>query len=603
MSINKENIFKIILLLPAVVLCMLTFIRLFFGIGMSDEAFYIAMPKSFTEGMIPFVTNWDSQQTSAFFLVPFIFLYRLITGGTEGLFIYTRIICFILMLFVGTVGYFSISKYTNKIVSVYISIILVTYAPFSLYNIGYNALCYSFLLLGLFLILNAFSIKEEEKYKRKKLLLFLAGISHALMAFFYPSMIIICILMGLVLVPRVIYVDSGYKSIIKFVKYYILGGLSMASIVFIMILAITGGVNNLRESIEGIFANSWYKSSGINFEIISEMPNYVYGTLKFQHLELLIYVIIIIFYIFKLIKDRFPLLYIILGLAPIVALAYQVVILLPRLFPTYIAILYSSLTGGVLPVGLLMLTKKHKNLFIKLFTLMYIPSFIAYLIICNTSAGTYVQASWVMIPGTILSAIFLVLLMEEQFEIYQSKKGKKHSINIVLIIQIIICMLFSISHVFLHYRVVYNEFEIRELNSKIEYGVYKGIRTAEIRKNFVENTERALKERQKEGKTVMAMENVSFAYLMLDMKPSVSTLWAPSFICIGIKDCEQILKYYSDENRRPDYIFFLYPDKYSYGEDPEYELHNFIRENYNIVEHHEYDDRYEIPEFFVYQKK
>jgi len=109
-TLPRINIVQVLYAVPALIIVLLTLNRLFYGAELSDEAFYLAMPKAFLSGMRPLADNWDLAQTSAFFLLPFLWLFRLLTGGFEGAFLFSRLVYFAFTLFVAGVGYFAISK-------------------------------------------------------------------------------------------------------------------------------------------------------------------------------------------------------------------------------------------------------------------------------------------------------------------------------------------------------------------------------------------------------------------------------------------------------------------------------------------------------------
>jgi len=619
---NKDNLIKILCILPAFVMVLLTFNRLYYGTELTDEALYVAMPQAFINGMRPFATNWEIHQTSAFFLLPFLYIFQLITGNTEGLFLFSRIVYFVFTLFVATVGFFALKKYINEILAVYISFVIVTYAPFALYNASYNSLSFTFLLLGLFLLINAFSIEsgDDKEQKKKKMLILSAGISHACLAFFYPQMVILSLFIGMFVVPCIIYYTSGknIKSIPKLWVYYITGGAAMGVILLCVLVLAAGGLNNILTGINGILLNPKYGEASIGTEIISNMPVYILGALYWQGMHFLIYpFLILVYFISK--KDRYknPFICLILVLLPILALIFHWYILGNRDSRTMI--IYTFLVGGIIPIALYMLTKQSEAnpplrhceerpvirqssaQSKKLFILLYIPSFFGFLLVSTVSAGTYVQAPWIMPGGIILSAIFVTFLIEKiitegkAFKLSNTAKKK-----LILSVQVIACLFFLVSNVFVHYNVVYRDAPIKELNHRVEYGIFKGIKTTQERKLTLENTERLIKSLDQDGKLVMAMENVPFFYLMSDMQPSVPLIWATTYYFEGFKNSIQILEYYSCESRIPDFIFFFTFEDVTYPNDPEYPLHTWINENFTLK--YDYTDTENIIPFLLFER-
>ena len=98
----------------------------------------------------------------------------------------------------------------------------------------------------------------------------------------------------------------------------------------------------------------------------------------------------------------------------------------------------------------------------------------------------------------------------------------------------------------------------------------------------------------------MAMDRAPYIYLMSDMKPSVPNLWSTTYYEEGIRDCSQLFAYFSTEERYPDFVFFINPAESSYGEDPAYELHTWLRKNF-VLTHDFTDNPYVIP-FWVFER-
>jgi hypothetical protein len=358
--------------------------------------------------------------------------------------------------------------------------------------------------------------------------------------------------------------------------YYVAGGLITGLILFIILMIATGGFNNFISGVQGIFLNQYYGETSLGISLITRFPRNFMLAVRQQSLEFFVALYFLLIYIFRKIRLRVPLSILAIAFSALYALIFVWWVHGTR--ETHSQIHFAFLTGGILPLGLYFLTDKHKKEFLNLFIILYIPSIFGFALISAASAGAHLQSPWMMIGGIILSAIYIVLLLQE----YLSKRT-------VLPLLIVSCLLFSISNVFMHYNVVYRDSPVRELNYRVEYGIYKGIRTTAQRRMLVENTERLIKEADREGKNVMAMENAPFAYLMSDMQPSVPTLWAPTFYHIKeleMSDSTQVLAYYSVPSRMPDIIFFFYPANYMYGEDPNYDLHAWLKKNYRIIQDH-----------------
>ena len=74
----------------ALVALALTWRRLFLGIDLSDEGFYVAVPYRMALGARPFIDEMSMLQTAEFFVYPFVKLYVWLTGGADGIVLFTR---------------------------------------------------------------------------------------------------------------------------------------------------------------------------------------------------------------------------------------------------------------------------------------------------------------------------------------------------------------------------------------------------------------------------------------------------------------------------------------------------------------------------------
>ena len=72
--------------------CVAMLVRMHFAIDFTDESWYVAEPFLVANGAIPYVNNWS--QTPGF-TVPLAFFYKMfcgINGGTEGIFLFSRLL-------------------------------------------------------------------------------------------------------------------------------------------------------------------------------------------------------------------------------------------------------------------------------------------------------------------------------------------------------------------------------------------------------------------------------------------------------------------------------------------------------------------------------
>ena len=124
----------------------LCFWKFRYGFGGSDEAFYLTVPHRLSLGDALFRDEWHVSQLSGFLLIPFVALYRLITGGTDGIMIAARVL-YIIMHAGATVAIYSrLRKYGY--LSVFGCVLYFIFTPFNIMALSYNTTGLELLLLG-----------------------------------------------------------------------------------------------------------------------------------------------------------------------------------------------------------------------------------------------------------------------------------------------------------------------------------------------------------------------------------------------------------------------------------------------------------------------
>lgn len=158
------------------------FMRFRLGTDLSDESFSLALPYRFALGDKPFVDELSIQQTTGILLWPFVWLYVKINRGPAGIFVYFRILLFVIKG-VAALGTYAAARrwLKSRAAAIAVAFVTIPFVQASIPNIGYNALSMIFVTAGTFLCAAAVS----ESGPRSKLLYF-AGLSYGIAVFAYP---------------------------------------------------------------------------------------------------------------------------------------------------------------------------------------------------------------------------------------------------------------------------------------------------------------------------------------------------------------------------------------------------------------------------------
>lgn len=117
-----------------------------YGLGGSDEAFYLTVPYRLTLGDKLFMDEWHLSQLSAFFTFPFVYVYTHIVGSTEGIMLAARYVYVVLHAVCAYVIYRRLRKYGA--LSVVASLVYMLFTPFDMMCYSYNTIALDTLALA-----------------------------------------------------------------------------------------------------------------------------------------------------------------------------------------------------------------------------------------------------------------------------------------------------------------------------------------------------------------------------------------------------------------------------------------------------------------------
>lgn len=169
------------IVLFVIVLFIFALFRTTLGIH-SDEVHSIAVGDMIEEGNIFFKECWFYLQMSAVFSAPLIHIYKIISGGTEGILIFFRIVSVIVQLLVSIFFYKTFSKDYNKKFVLAAAIAFFVYIPdFQSFNYKQEFIWFS--LLEIILIYRYYRSRRSEY-------LILLAVTIAFNVLAYPTAII-----------------------------------------------------------------------------------------------------------------------------------------------------------------------------------------------------------------------------------------------------------------------------------------------------------------------------------------------------------------------------------------------------------------------------
>ena len=547
----RSNIFQIICFIAILTLAIN---RLFHGVEITDESYYLSTSYRYIQGNIPFYDAWDGTIGSALLFLPALALYSFISGGTEGIFLFSRLSFFCIMLIIGFIMYFSIKPTFGRSVSCLAATVLIVVAPFSLYNWSYNNLALSLLCAGLFLL--AYSLNAET-VNRERLSQILAGMCFAFMTFAHISQVFTCITVAIF---YTIFASINKKSIrngLVAVLFAAIGGVGTAVLLVFSLLVATQG--NLFSSLSNIMSNPWMSGIG------NSMPDDVIAA--FKHIGDFIFqrkrafVLGTAWILSSLIlKKRWPYLSL---LTPLFAF-----MIFPWLSFTSMAVIEFVAYCGLFWILWIPFIKGYSTGAQNLYWMLGAGGLFGFIAVSVVSGGGAYQGKYMLF--CLLLAI-LVLIIDDIIRLPRAPFKRALACAPALLLSG--CLLF------LWYQSFYRESPYAQLTTRVDQGVYKGMYTTPERADYLVKLENELITLQDKGGGVLFLGTAPHTYLMVDMKPTTPTTWRVNFE--PGYDTWFPVYYAQGEGFKPDQIIFLDESTYlDYLTYQDLELSKIIKNDY-----------------------
>lgn len=225
-------------------------ISAFFDGTVPDEAFYSTIPLRIISGDGLFTDEWHLSQLSGVLLYIPVLLFTKITGGTEGIILFMRLLFCLMQASAGAVLYITFRK--EKISAVIISFSFILFSV-----IGLNTLSYNTMGLALFVLLicTAYSVTTEPSAIKMCLsgtLIAMFILCQPLGAIFYITYFLaVCIFAA-----KKSAVKDSVPFPLRFRSFLMtVAGILPVFIFFLYILLKNSGIKNILRSIPGILSD------------------------------------------------------------------------------------------------------------------------------------------------------------------------------------------------------------------------------------------------------------------------------------------------------------------------------------------------------------
>ena len=377
--------------------------KLRYGFGGSDEAFYLTVPHRLSLGDALFTDEWHVSQLSGFLLIPFVSLFRLITGSTDGIMIAARVLYLVLHTGAAVLIYTRLRKY--GILSVFGCALYFLYTPYNIMALSYNT-------MGIELLLVAGVLLATADYK-KKLLPILSGLAFAGAVLCNPYLIVCFFLYGACVGVHYAIKKKEMRFVLKSEMFslrtflFFTAGAACLAVVFLIFTLTRTGLGDIFANIPEMLKDPEHPSIPFGRKVETYFQSIFDMTPHFKYV-LYGYFAMLAFMIFDRKRRLHRAVYLCLSCA---ATGISLIMLLPGVTSTtYNHIMLPMLFLGI--ASYILIENKPRELFAAVFVTGLIYSFCIHY---GSNQMIYCIAS-VMVVANVASFIFLGRLIKEMRE-------------------------------------------------------------------------------------------------------------------------------------------------------------------------------------------
>lgn len=551
---QKENSSKQMwqdILFIALMACGLVFAiwKCFYGFGGSDEAFYLTIPDRLSMGDALFTEEWHLSQLSGFLLVPFVSIYKLIVGSTEGIILAARFNYIIFHAIVASVIYI---RLRNKgILSVVASFLFFIFTPYNIMALSYNTMGVDFVAVT--------GVLMGTNYKNKVLPTVIAGFTFAAAVLCSPYLAAAYVLFGICVILHYVLKNKNFKFVISeeifgiksFLMFTI--GVGVLAVIFLVFVLSRTGISDIINVLPNLMTDPEHPQLSLDYRI----SLYFKSIFNF-HNNFKIAVITYFVMLFAMIIDKKRKVHRSLYLVISAAISIFTLILI---VPNITSSSYNSVMFPMIFIGItsyILCDRKPRRLFVSLFVLGIIHS----IALEMTSNQYFYVISMALASSNIASYIFLAQLLKEMKETednFDYKVLLKYSALAMVVLTVCIQGFLQLKSKAEH---CFWESSIDTLTAEIPSGPAKGIMTNVGNCNtyvqvyndissYKDYTEGNILFLSEKTWTYLAMDNLSYGTL---------SAWITEGNSVSLDRLEEY--YRINPEKVPDYIYILKDSKW-----------------------------------------
>lgn len=523
--------------------------KCFYGFGGSDEAFYLTIPDRLSMGDALITEEWHLSQLSGVLLIPFVSIYKLIVGSTEGIILAARFNYIIFHAVVSSVIYI---KLRNKgILSVIASFLFFIYTPYNIMALSYNSMGLDFVAIT--------GVLMGTNYKNKALPTIIAGFTFAAAVLCSPYLAAAYILFGICVLLHHLLKNKNLKfaiteeifSIKTFLMFTV--GVTISAVIFLAFALSRASISNIINVLPNLMTDPEHPQLPLGYKISLYFKSIYNFHDNFKIAVISYFVMLLAMIIDKKRKVH-------RGLYLIISSAISIFTLI-LIVPTINSSSYNSVMFPMIFIGItsyILCDKKPRRLFVSLFVLGIIHS----VSLEMTSNQYFYVISMALASSNIASYIFLAQLLREMKETednFDYKVLLKYSSLAMVILTICIQGFLQFKAKAEH---CFFESSMNTLTCKITYGPAKGIMTNVNNYNdYVQIYNDISSYKNYSEGNILFLSEKTWTYLEADnLAYGALSAWITEGNNVSIDRLEEYYKI--NPEKVPDYIYILKNSKW-----------------------------------------
>lgn len=519
-------LFATVAVVVALVALALTWRRLFLGIDLNDEGFYVAVPYRFALGARPFVDEMNMLQTAQFFVFPFVKLYVWLTGGADGIVLFTRHLYLAWVTIVASIGCLGLKKLVRWELALSASLVCLTFVFVSTTNLSYNTLGAGLLVIGMALGARAVVGCGRDRWLAP------AGVAQALAALAYPTLVLALPVTAVCLV-----FSAPGRRRSAFLAWALGAG---ATLLAEALLLASFGVANVLRCLR-------YQVSGWHELNRTSGPAKLWGLLTGveHHLELFPLVVVAGLALWVAYR-RWPAARLALVLTPLALLPFGEQLVSGA---DGFAVIY----GLAAPYFFLFVPIERRALATRLLVWGFVPALAAGLITGYTSTNGWMQMDVGLLPAMVLSGVFLALALAP-------RGGESARLRKVLPGLALACLAGIVAVTIVYqYQFLPRAVSYSQMTVTVHGGPYAGIRTTPQRAAYLDQLRADLAGVTTPSDRLLFFYQVPAFYLFWPHRIAANSVWISSVEGLNVMDDPgplppATLAYYSREHITPDVV-------------------------------------------------